>query len=936
MKLKFVITLVIIAFTKVVFSQNSSIKGKVIDKLTGEALPGAMIKIEGTTNGSLADFDGNYVLKNITSGTYSLVFSYISYKTMIVKNVIVSEGGSSLINASIEPNINEVDVVEVVEARVTNTESAVIFEMKKSNSIVSGTSAAQISKSQDRDAAEVVKRIPGVTIIENRFIMVRGLSDRYNNVWMNDAGAPSSETDKKAFSFDILPAGLIDRVLIYKTPSPELPGDFAGGMVKIYTKSVPDKQELIFNYQLSYRDGSTFNDFNSCDGIKKNNLGYSNYNDLNTAALHSYVSKTDADNSAETKTFKNSWGISTNRANPDERFNITYGVPIKFKKFKLGSVSNINYSNVNTVYTIYRQDWDSLAQDYFYADKQSINAVKVGILENLSFVSARNKIDFRMMANQMGNAQVVLRDSYLTSSPNLRAYQEGYDKKQNLLTQLSGKHTTKNENTEYTWTGGYSITKKDIPDLRKIRYTKSQGTPDSLYYASIPNGSVDPSIGGRFFSSLNEKVFSFSHNFKQKFHIKNYKFELDLGNYLESKKRTFAARVLGYTIGSNLASFNLKHLPIDQIFGEANIGVPGGFRIEESTSASDKYWGQNKLIASYLLLNLPIGKHISVVGGARYEYNVMSLQGFVSTDSISPSVTTKFLLPSINITYNFKADTSLLRFAFGKTVNRPEFREWAPFYFYDFDLSAGTYGSLFPNVIFPQGTILKVAEINNFDLRYEYYPTRSDFIQVGVFYKQFFNPIQQVVLSGGGDSRSYTFINAESAYTTGVELDGRKNLEFVDKFLKLKHAFSDFNIVANASFIKSQLKMPANVNAQQNSPLQGQSPYVVNTGLYYQNDSSGTQISVLYNVFGSRIAALGTAVTPNIGEISRNTLDLNISQKIAKYFYLSFSIQDIFNQPIVQVQDTNRDGKFKDDGNDKQMLYYKRGRYYSVGIKFKL
>jgi TonB-dependent receptor len=936
MKLKLVITLVVVLFTKVVFSQNSSIKGKIIDKQTGEALPGAIVKIDGTTIGSFSDFDGNYEIKNLAPGDYDLIFSFISYKTLIVKKVKLEVVKSTTINVSLEPNLNEIAGVEVVEAKVTNTESAVVFEMKKSNNIVSGTSAAQIAKSQDRDAAEVVKRIPGVTIIENRFIMVRGLSDRYNSVWMNDAGAPSSETDKKAFSFDILPAGLIDRVLIYKTPSSELPGDFAGGMVKIYTKSVPEKEELIFNYQLSYRDGSTFKDFNYNDGIKKNVLGYSNYYDLNTAALHPYISKNDVDNSSETKSFKNTWAVNTTKSNPDERFNITYGVPIKFKKFKLGSVSNINYSNVNSTYNIHRQDWDSIAEVYNYSDVQSINSVKAGFLENLSFVSARHRIDFRSMFNQMGSQQVVVRNSLLTTAPNLRAYQEGYEKKRNALIQLSGKHSTKKGETEYTWTGGYSMTKKDTPDLRKIRYTKQQMDPDSLYYASVPNGSVDPSIGGRFFSGMNEKVYSFSHNFKQKIKIKNYNFDFNVGNYIEYKNRSFAARVLGYTIGNNLLSFNLKHLPIDQIFADANVGVPGGFRIDESTSASDKYSGQNKLIASYLTLNMPIGKHFNIVGGARYEYNVMSLQGHISTDSISPSVTTRFLLPSLNISYNIKPDTSIVRFACGKTLNRPEFREWSPFYFYDFDLSAGTYGSLFPNVLFPQGTILKVAEVFNYDLRYEYYPTRSDFIQIGLFYKQFINPIQQVVLSGGSDSRAYTFINAESAYSRGIELDGRKNLGFIDKKFNFKHAFSDFNIVANASFIQSEMTMPDKVDAQRNSPLQGQSPYVVNGGIYYQNDSSFTQMSLLYNVFGSRIASLGTTATPNIGEISRNTLDFNISQKITKYFWLSFSIQDIFNQPIVLVQDTNRDGKFKNDGTDKEMLSYKKGRYFSFGIKFKL
>jgi outer membrane receptor protein involved in Fe transport len=935
MKLKLLFTLAVTVFIKIAVAQNSSIKGRVLDEKTGEALPGASVLIEGTTIGANTDFDGNYSISNVKAGEYTLISKYVSYADKKIINVKVSEGKPTIINVSLSSASTELTGVEVVDSRVTNTETAVIMEMKKSNSIVSAVSATQIAKSQDRDAAEVVKRIPGVTIIENRFIMVRGLGDRYNTVWMNDAGAPSSETDKKAFSFDILPSGLIDRILIHKTPSPELPGDFAGGMVKIYTKSMPDKEELIFNYQLSSRDGSTFKNFNSNDGSKTNYLGNSNYYNL-PSDISNYISKNDADNNNVSKAFKNDWGINTAKASPDERFNITYGIPVKFQKFKLGSVSNISYSNTNTTSKIHRQDWDSTAQVSDYTDVQSTNTVKVGLLENISFVSNHHRIDFRNLWNQVGQTQTTLRESNYLNGPNERSYMESYDKKTNFSSQLSGKHTSNSENTEYSWTLGFASIKKDMPDLRRIKYTKARTAPDSMYKASIAN-IVDPvNGGGRFFSTLDEKIYSFNHNIKQKFTIGNYSFEADLGNYIEYKNRTFSARTLGYVIAPGLQAFNLTRLPIGSIFDPANVGTPGGFKMDEITSLSDKYSAQNKQIASYALVNLPVGKHINVVTGARYEYNVQSLQSHVNLDSISPSVTTKFLLPSVNATYNLKKDTSLIRFAYGKTLNRPEFREWSPFYFYDFDFNAGTYGSLFPTVIYPSGSALKVAQIHNYDLRYEYYPTRNDFVQVGLFYKKFIDPIQQVVLTGGSDSRSFTFINAESAYSRGIELDARKNLEFVNKLFNTHHLFSDFNIVANASFIQSQLKISNVINTANTSPLQGQSPYVINGGIYYQNDSSGTQVSLLYNVFGSRIYLLGTSDYANIGEIARNTVDLSISQKISKHFWLSFAIQDILNQPIMLVQDTNRDGKFKKDGSDKEIMNYRRGSYYSIGIKFKM
>ncbi|HET6992199.1 MAG TPA: TonB-dependent receptor, partial [Bacteroidia bacterium] len=303
--------------------------------------------------------------------------------------------------------------------------------------------------------------------------------------------------------------------------------------------------------------------------------------------------------------------------------------------------------------------------------------------------------------------------------------------------------------------------------------------------------------------------------------------------------------------------------------------------------------------------------------------------------SISPVVTTRFLLPSINATYNF-TDKSLIRLAYGKTLNRPEFREWSPFYFYDFDFNAGTYGSLHPSIIAEKGQILNVAQVDNFDCRFEYYPGYADYIQVGVFYKSFRYPIQQVILaSGGTDSRAFTFTNADNATVEGLEFDMRKNLAGIDTLLH-SGFFGNFNVVANFSLIKSELQISQVINQATSNPLQGQSPFVVNAGIYYQNDSIGLQANLLYNVFGPRLFLVGTLDYANIGELSKPSLDFTVSQKICKSFALTFGIQDILNKPAVLVQDTNRNGKFEKNGEDKEIMSYKRGSYFTFGIRLTL
>jgi TonB-dependent receptor len=518
----------------------------------------------------------------------------------------------------------------------------------------------------------------------------------------------------------------------------------------------------------------------------------------------------------------------------------------------------------------------------------------------------------------------------------MKAYAFMYDQRTVTSSQLSGKHSFFNDKTEYTWTAGYGYNRKEMPDFRRIRYTKQQNQPDSMYNAAIPAGTADPLVGGRFYSSLKENIKSFNHNIRQEIKInEKFSIELNAGNYFERKSRTFSARTLGYVIKPGANAFHWKFLPLDSIFAPDHVGFPGGFQMDEITSLSDAYRAQNKLNASYFSANFNIGKHLKVLGGVRYEYNVQSLQSYLNTDSISPSITTKFWLPSFNATYNFN-DKHAVRIAGSKTLNRPEYREWSPFYFYDFDFNAGTYGSLFPTVLVPTGTVLNVCTITNYDARYEFYPAPGEFIQFGAFYKKFINPIQQVILvSGGGDSRAFTFVNADNAEVKGIEVDMRKRLDFIDKWVNVKF-FKDFSVVLNGSLMQSNMNISRVINQSTQTQLQGQSPYLFNTGFYYQNDSTGTQVSLLYNTFGNRIYLIGTGDYGDIGELARHSLDLTFSQKIYKGISINVGIQNILNTPYRLYQDTNRDHKFKTDGSDKEMMNYRLGAYYTFGIRVNL
>jgi outer membrane receptor protein involved in Fe transport len=848
------------------------------------------------------------------------------------------------------PENTELKTQVIKSARITNTEASVINEIKSSSNVVSGTSAAQISKTMDRNAAEVVKRIPGVTIQDDKFIVIRGLPDRYNTVWLNDAATPSSESDKRAFSFDIIPAGLIDRIMVFKTPSPELPGDFAGGMVKIYTTSIADKNQFTVSVQTSSREFTTGSAFNYQNTGKTDWLGYDDGKRNIPSVIPSSISTKDPnykDNiGAWSKSFGNDWQINSKTASPDMRLSLSSTNVIKFKNVKIGNTFGVAYANTSTVNNIHRQDWDSVSKSYNYDDNRSMNTVNAGIMDNLGIAFGNSKIEFKNLYNQVGTSGVTLRntviDSFVTSTPE-KSYLLWYDSKATYTSQLTGTHKNNSDTRKYTWTLGYANLFRNQPDRRILKYAQAQntsGSPESTYYQTPLPSSPDILNGGRFYASLFENQYSFYHQFTQKVTIKDYSFELNAGDYLEYKSRAFNIRQFGYTIRRTSANAYMLTLPVDQIFADSNVDGNKNFKIGEITHDYDHYSAENKLITGFLSAKLPY-KNFNVSGGVRYEYNVQSLVASRNYDTLTPAITTKFFLPSVNASYNF-SEKSLIRAAYGKTLNRPEFREWAPIFYYDFDDLAGYKGSLFQTTANPNGDTLKVAQIQNFDVRYELYPAPGEMIQIGGFYKSFRDPITRIIAPGGasGDSKTFTFINADKAYCLGLEFDIRKNLGWLDSKLGTGF-FKDLTLVGNLSLVKSNLTIDTThatgVNhAIPSSTLQGQAPYIINAGLFYQNEDNGLQASALYNIAGPRMYALGTieAEGASIGEMPFRSLDVVVTKTFFKHVMLNIGLQNLLGGRVLFMKDSNRDNKF-DAKDDRDFRSYYPGRYYSVGVKIK-
>ena len=948
-----------ISFTfisSICFSQTGTISGKITDIKTNEALVGVNVIIQGTYIGSTTDFNGEFKILQIKPGTYNLICSYISYKTKIIEKVKVSAGMDTKIIETMEESVIALKGIVITGKKVTNTDIALLNKMKSSNLVISGVSSQWIGKTLDKDASEVIKRVPGVTIIDGRFVMVRGLNERYNTVMLNGASTPSSEPDVKAFSFDVIPASLIDNLLIYKTAAPELPADFTGASIQIFTKNVPDNNSISLSYFAGFRQGTTFKEFYSCKGGKYDWLGFSDGNrslpeDFPSAnefiALVNSSLQKDKNTVTELgQKLNKNWTTDKFSALPDVK--LSFGITHRFniKKATLGNITSLNYGiskqNLNVTradYQAYDTINDKSVLYYQYADNIYSNNVKISALHNWSLAWGKNnKIDFRNLFNQIATDKTTIRNGREYYGGNtIRAYEFKYQKRTIYSGQLGGIHQFNDENTRLTWILGFAYANRIEPDIKRLSFTKVEEDPSDPHYGMYALQfffSASPEKVGRVFLDMNEKILSASANFEHKFMRSKFNPELKFGFNFERKRREFSARNIGYKMANTMYFNNqLPFMPIENIFINENINDSNGIKLDEKTNASDAYTASNDLMACYIGLKFQILKKSILYLGVRFEKNTQTLSSYMTDDpskSVYVDLDTLNFFPSVNFTYNLNK-YNLIRIAWGITTNRPEFREIAPMLFYDFEAKAGIRGNI----------NLKNAYINNYDIRYEFYPSPSEIITFGCFYKSFVNPIELHVLPAG-TGLEYSFRNADKAYSIGAELDIRKTFEKWGKKKNYLKIFKDFSLVFNGSLIKSRVEF-AKGTLEQDRPLQGQSPFIVNSGLFYQNDTIKLTISLLYNIIGKRVVFAGDPYTgnPDVYEMPRNSLDLLIAKNLGKHFQVKFGVQDIFNDEIIYKQtirynkDVNADGK--GDGlvsRDEVKLNYKPGRYFSLGITF--
>ena len=898
------------------YAQNASIQGKVIDEMNGQTVPGAKIFLDSTVKITVSDFDGKFSFENLTNGEHTITVKYPTYVTKRTAGIVTKEGDITYLTIAIISAEKQLSVARVRTKPKAETNNALLLAQKNATTVSDGISAESIRKTPDRSTSDVLKRISGASIQDNKFAVIRGLNDRYNAAYINGAPLPSSESDRKAFSFDIFPANMLDNLVIIKTATPDLPGEFAGGIIQVVTKSIPEKNFQSLTYSGGYNTITTGKDKLSYKGGKLDWLGIDDGNRKMPSSIPStsLFPVKNVDQAALAKSFNTDWGYTNSKFAPNTNLQYSFGWNKKIDTNRyFGIISALNYNRTFVYTETERNSYDNGTESTksllteSYTDKNYSTQTLAGALSNLTYKwNANNQLSFKNVYSINTEDRVIARQGEINpnSDPVLsKSFVKWFTSNQIYTGQLIGDHFLEKSKIRVNWIGSYSYIKRDIPNLRRNVYSKNknpQDPSDTLYAAAVEN-STGPSYGGSmFFSTNKEGIASFKIDalipIKSSENLKN---NLKVGVFAQHRYRDFTARQFGYAkynAGSTHFNDSLIHLSNDQIFSPQNMGLiapgVGGFKLIEGTKPSDSYNASSDLQAAFLMLDNKWKNSLRLIWGVRaenFKQNLYALRKKGDTLHINNKAVLD-ILPSANLIYSI-TEKQNLRVSASQTLNRPEYRELAPFAFYDFSTQFVVSGN----------DSLKRAKITNLDFRYEYYMSKGQLFSASFFHKKFNNPIEQV--SRPDVEREIYYKNIPGATNYGVEVEARLLASSILGMDSVKF-LNDLTLFSNIAIIRSSIDLSTVVGAS-SRPLQGQSPYVFNAGATYQNNEKEFSVTLNLNKVGPRIFIVGNVNEPDIWENSRTFLDFQIAKTTyKKRLEFKLNIQNILAQKQIFYQNS--------------------------------
>lgn len=867
------------------------IEGRVTDARTGEGLIEATLKVtSGLKKSALTDLDGHYKLK-LPPGTYDLRVFYELYEGRKLTNVEVKPGEVTTLDVQLARDQKAVQEI-VVEAKVDKrNETALVAERKKAVVAQDSLGAQAIAKTPDSNAGDAVKRVVGATLVDGKYVFIRGLGGRYTQTLLNSTLMPSPEPDEPSVPLDLFPVGLLSNLNVIKTWSPELPATFAGGSVTIDTNTFPTRFEVKLRAQVS---GDTM----TTGQLRPNepttfgeSLGFGSGARALPSAIPTDVPLVPArigspgvtadQQRAAANAFSQRWTPGTVTGLPSGTFSGTVGDTLSLgKDVKLG-------------YLVSAQTARRERRQRLQVQNVSLEAGTSAFTTELGTTSGATSALVNAGLQLGSHHEVSVLGLYLFNADATATVTEGFDQqdqqnvsgsrlqftqRQLFFNQLKGFHRLPGVlDAEVEWQGNYSRVNRDEPDLRDARYVNND---DGSRQVRIQPNSVE-----RFFLSLHEDSGGGTLNVAVPFRSLRFR----VGGLGQHSAREFDGRRFRYLgrLTADLEKYSLEQLLVPERIGPP-VSADQPLTLEETTQAYDRYTSSLTVYGGFASVEWKPSSALRGLAGVRVEGSRQTLlggspfatgvsAGLAPVDRVRADV-----VPTANLVWS-PIDAVNVRASYAYTLARPSFRELAPFLFFDLVRRRNVSGN--PELI--------NTRIHNADLRAEWFLGGSDVIALSGFFKQFENPIERVIYGTSSQAGDVTFRNSKAATLVGAELEARANL---GRFAK---PLSPLTVGANVSLIYSRIELDPN-SPQTNSarPLQGQSPYIANAFVTWTHPSWGTEAGVFYNVYGPRISDVGFNGLPDVIEQPFHRLDLTVTQPIAAGLALKVAASNVLNQAV--------------------------------------
>ena len=854
------------------------VQGTVVDAQTGEPLIEAQVTVIKTGKKVLTDIEGNYKI-DLPPGVYDLRMFAELKPARKIANVKVDLGKTTHIDVALGSADDKVAVqeIEVVAAPDTATEAVQIVQRQKSAVVSDGVSAQQIARSPDTSASDSIKRVVAATVQDNRYVIIRGLGGRYSNTLLNGVVLPSPDPDTPAAPLDLFPAALLANLTVAKTFSPDLPGNFAGGILLINTRDFPSKFMLSLRVAGSGDTASTYRKSYTYNGGNLDFLGF----DDGTRALPRAIPRNVLLNDpvippdqqiARSKSFPNDWQMRTTTLGPNYGLAATMGNTLNFGGQKLGYLATVNYGRRFTRRLIKLQRLgEQVGEDKYLPSVEQLEEDRatdqpsLGGLFTVGYAPApAHRINLTTLythntENSTSRTLGVDDNGQNVDRMRLRFIERGM-----IAGQLMGEHAFEAGKFVVGWQANLADTTQYEPSQRDLLRTQSMlgwTIGDSAGAAERMYGKLGDRTGGG--------------GLDLSFLLGGAK--LKTGANVTSSSRDYLTRRFHYKVSSQVGA-----LPSDLVFAQENIGRT--VNIEENTLGTDGYTASRTTWAAYVMADIVKLDPFRVILGERLEVSDLKVNIGNEIDPRlgPPTKVTQHdadLLPSINAVLSVTKESNL-RAGYSRTIARPHFREVSPALYFDY-VRRRTIGG---------NENLKRTSIQNLDLRWEAFFGPTELVAVSGFYKRFADPIERTIVNAGSGT-NVNFENARGATAYGFELEARTS------WRRISDALQAFSLAGNVSVIQSRVDID-----NEERPLQGQSPYVINFDLGYFIERTNTQIDALYNVFGRRIDEVGAGKNPDTYEESVHRVDLTVNQRLPASFSLKLSATNIFDQRVVFTQ----------------------------------